>query len=102
MMQTVHLLFNSTMFNKLTTNQFVSHGYSDCCEYIIANIKNGTAFVRYSDGSGYLYTNVSRRALTHLVFNTQVSLGRWVNHNLLGYDSRTKCESVYEYTIRWA
>ena len=99
MMQTVHLLFNSTMFNKLTTDQFVSHGYSDCCEYIIANIKNGTAFVRYSDGSGYLYTNVSRRALTHLVFNTQVSLGRWVNHNLLGYDSRTKCECVYDYAL---
>ena len=87
------------MFNKLTTNQFVSHGYSSCAKYIIANIKNGTAYVRYTDGRGYLYTNVSRRALTHLVFNQRVSLGRWINHNLLGYDSRSKCVSVYEFTL---
>ena len=90
------------MFNKLTTNQYVSHGYSDCAQYIIANVKDGTAFVRYTNGNGYLYTNVSRRALIHLVFNTQVSLGRWINHNLLGYDSRTNCELVYEYTLNWS
>ena len=54
--------FLSCSTNYLITLLFV-HGHSDCAKYIIANVADGTAYVRYNNGRGYLYTNVSRRAL---------------------------------------
>ena len=100
----VHLI-QFIMFNKFFNNIIVRHGHSDCAEYIIANIKDGTAYVRYQNGSGYLYTNVSRRALINLVMNDNISLGRWINDCLLFVDS--KCakfgtyENAYEYTLAY-
>ena len=100
----VHLL-SFIMFNKLFNNIVVRHGHSDCAEYIIANIKDGTAYVRYQNGNGYLYTNVSRRALLNLVINDNISLGRWINDCLLFVGSKCAkfgtCESVYEYTLAY-
>ena len=93
----------SFMLNKLLNSILVMHGHSDCAKYIIANVADGTAYVRYNNGRGYLYTNVSRRALFNLVTNTNISLGRWINDCLLYCNS--KCakygtvESVYEYTL---
>ena len=93
------------MFNKLFNNIVVRHGHSDCAEYIIANIKDGTAYVRYQNGHGYLYTNVSRRALLNLVMNENISLGRWINDCLLFVDSKCAkfgtCENAYEYTLAY-
>lgn len=84
---TIHL-FNSIMFNKFFNNQVVRHGYSDCAQYIIANVKDGTAVVRYTNGSTYKYTNVSRRALVNLIVNDNISLGRWINDALLYCNSK--------------
>ena len=99
---TIHLI-QFIMFNKLFNNTVVRHGHSDCAKYIIANIADGTAYVRYNNGRGYLYTNVSRRALLNLVMNDNISLGRWINDCLLFVDSKCAkygtCENVYEYTL---
>lgn len=94
------------MFDKFINNQVVRHGHSDCAQYVVANVAAGTAFVRYTNGRGYLYTNVSRRALIKLVLQPNISVGRWINDNLLYCHS--KCaqfgttESVYEYTLNAA
>ena len=94
------------MFNKLFNNTVIRHGHSDCAQYIVANVAAGTAFVRYTNGRGYMYTNVSRRALINLIVNDNISLGRWINDCLLYCNS--KCaqfgttESVYEYTLNAA
>lgn len=64
-------------------NIVVRHGHSDCADYVVANVKDGVAVVRFTNGTIYKYTNVSRRALVNLVANTNISLGRWINANLL-------------------
>ncbi len=93
----------SFMFNKLFNNTVVRHGHSDCAKYIIANVADGTAYVRYNNGRGYLYTNVSRRSLINLIVNDNISLGRWINDCLLFNGSKCAkfgtCENVYEYTL---
>ncbi len=76
------------MFN-FFSNQIVKHGHSDCAQYIIANVKDGTAVVRYTNGTTYKYTNVSRRALINLIVNDNISLGRWINDCLLFTESKT-------------
>ena len=44
----------------------------------------------FKDGGGYEYANVSKRAIANVLFNPDVSLGFWVNNNLL------KSERAYE------
>ena len=43
----------------------------------------------FKDGSIYEYANVSKRAIANVLFNPDISLGRWVNHNCVHAD-RTK------------
>ena len=96
----VDLLTISLMFNKLFNNQVVSHGYSDCADYIIANVKDGTAIVSFKSSGGYKYTNVSRRALIKLIMQRNISLGRWINDNLLFSGSKAfKFGSVSTYAV---
>ena len=37
----------------------------------------------FKDGRGYEYGNVSKRAIANVMFNPDVSLGFWVNNNLI-------------------
>ena len=46
--------------------------------------------VAYAKGSIYEYTCVSRRAILNLLMNPNISLGFWVNENLLPYDCKTR------------
>lgn len=88
------------MFNKFFNNQVVRHGYSDCADYIIANVKDGTAVVNFKSSGHYKYTNVSRRALIKLIMQPNISLGRWINDNLLFCDSKTfRLGHVYHYAV---
>ncbi len=41
------------------------------------------ARVSFKDGGVYEYANVSKRAIANVMFNPDVSLGFWVNNNLL-------------------
>ena len=48
------------------------------------------ARVTFKDGGVYEYANVSKRAFANVMFNPDVSLGFWVNNNLV------KSERAYE------
>jgi hypothetical protein len=44
----------------------------------------GTATVEFNNLYAYNYTNVSRRAILNLLTQRNMSLGFWVNKNLIG------------------
>ena len=44
------------------------------------------AYVTFKNGKSYAYGNVSTRAILNVLFNPDVSLGFWVNNNLLKSD----------------
>ena len=44
---------------------------------------NGVVFCEFTNGFAYEYTNVSRRAIINLMLNPNMSLGFWVNKNLV-------------------
>ena len=70
------------MFLPLT----VSKRSSSCVEDIFVNVLSGIVDVVYKSGETYRYWNVSKRSILNLVFNKNMSLGFWVNENLLPYD----------------
>ena len=88
------------MFNNLFNNTVVSHGHSDCADRTVANVKDATAIVYFTNGTVYLYTGVSRRALINLIINDNISLGRWINDVLLYNNSKCAqfgtCELMYQ------
>ena len=47
---------------------------------------NSQAIVTFKNGNTYVYGNVSRRAILNVMFNPDVSLGFWVNNNLVKSD----------------
>ena len=55
---------------------------SSAISSITCNLVTSRVLVTYKTGQTYLYTNVSKRALTNLYFNRNMSLGFWVNDNL--------------------
>lgn len=72
------IMFNFTIFRS-----------SSAIKSITCNVLSGTCYVNYKNGTIYAYSNVSKRAMLNLKFNRTISLGFWVNNNLLGYDSRS-------------
>jgi hypothetical protein len=64
----------------------VSKRSSSCVEDIFVNVLSGIVDVVYKSGETYRYWNVSKRSILNLVFNKNMSLGFWVNENLLPYD----------------
>ena len=44
----------------------------------------------FKNGKGYEYGNVSKRAIANVLFNPDVSLGFWVNNNLLNAECTTE------------
>ena len=56
---------------------------SDCVKRMFVSLKDATALVTFKDGSKYYYENVSRRAMLNLMLNKNMSLGFWVNNNLV-------------------
>ena len=58
---------------------------ADC---IWVDVISGECVVEYSNGTSYVYTNVSRRALFQLLNNDSMSLGFFINNHLLFCDSK--------------
>lgn len=54
---------------------------SDACQCVYVSPLKGTAVVVFNNGAAYTYKNVSRRAITNLLLNPNMSLGFWVNNN---------------------
>jgi len=62
---------------------------SDCVERIVVDPVRAIAQVAYRKGNIYEYTHVSRRAILNLIMNPNISLGFWVNENLLPYNCKS-------------
>ena len=54
---------------------------STCVTSIDVSPLTGTAIVEFHTGTRYEYNNVSRRAITNLLAQPNMSLGFWVNAN---------------------
>ena len=56
---------------------------SDAIDYIVTDLLLGRVNVKFANGHWYRYTNVSRRAILNLECNPNMSLGFWVNDNII-------------------
>ena len=63
---------------------------SDCVERMVVDPLRGVVQVAYTKGNIYQYDCVSRRAILNLLMNPNMSLGFWVNSNLLPFDCKTR------------
>ena len=63
---------------------------SDCVERMVVDPLRAVVQVAYRKGSIYEYTCVSRRAILNLLLNPNMSLGFWVNDNLLPFNCKTR------------
>lgn len=69
---------------------------SAAAQFVHVDLLRGVAIVSFNNGKQYKYTNVSRRAIASLMANPNMSLGFWINHNLLD-TTRTSCEMLPSY-----
>ena len=72
----------------------ISTRSSSFVRQIDVNPLNGSVNVVYNNGTRYEYDNVSRRAILNLMFNKNMSLGFWVNENLLPYYKNVSCYAI--------
>ena len=63
---------------------------SDCVERMVVDPLRAVVQVAYRKGNIYEYTCVSRRAILNLLLNPNMSLGFWVNDNLLPFNCKTR------------
>ena len=68
------------MFSMLIT---VPNRTSTAIESLQVDALNSQAYVTFLNGNSYAYGNVSTRAIVNVLFNPDVSLGFWVNNNLV-------------------
>ena len=61
----------------------VTNRTSSAVEELQVDAINKQAFVTFTNGNTYVYGNVSTRAIINVMFNADVSLGFWVNNNLV-------------------
>ena len=64
----------------------INNRTSSAVEDLQVDALNKQAIVTFSGGNTYAYGNVSTRAIVNLIFNPDVSLGFWVNNNLVKSD----------------
>ena len=74
------------MFSMFIT---VPNRTSTAIEELKVDALNSQAFVTFKNGNSYAYENVSKRAIINVLFNPDVSLGFWVNNNLVKSERAT-------------
>ena len=74
------------MFSMLIT---VPNLTSTANEELQVDALNSQAYVTFKNGNSYAYGNVSKRAIINVLFNPDVSLGFWVNNNLVQSERAT-------------
>ena len=57
---------------------------------------NSTAECTFKNGTTYNYENVSKRAIINVLFNPDVSLGFWVNNNLVNTERTQLIKDEYQ------
>ena len=75
-----------TLFIMISMFVNVTNRTSTAIESLQVDALNKQAIVTFSGGDTYAYGNVSTRAIVNVLFNPDVSLGFWVNNNLLKSD----------------
>ena len=63
---------------------------SSAVEGMTANVLTGKVIAKFKDDSLYVYTNVSRRAIANLIANPNMSVGFWLNANVIN-NERVTC-----------
>ena len=76
-LQCSHYLTMINMFVNVTNRT------STAIEDLQVDALSKQAIVTFSGGDTYAYGNVSTRAILNVLFNPDVSLGFWVNNNLI-------------------
>ena len=71
---------------------------SDAVYFMTANPFTGVVNVTFNGGRSYKYTNVSRCAILNLLANPNMSLGFWVNANLVN-SKRSNVQLRYSLAI---
>ena len=71
----------------------VTRRTSDAVAQLLVSPVLGVVLVEFANGYSYEYTGVSRRAITNLLLNPNMSLGFWVNQNCIA-PKRTACLSL--------
>ena len=74
------------MFSMFIT---VPNRTSTAIESLQVDALNSQAYVTFKNGNSYAYGNVSKRAIVNVLFNPDVSLGFWVNNNLVKSERAT-------------
>ena len=76
----------------LSSSMFIQIPFrtSTCVEVMYVNPLRGIVQVAYHKGNVYEYDGVSRRAILNLLMNPNMSLGFWINENLLNV-KRVEC-----------
>ena len=64
----------------------VTNRTSSAIQDLQVDALNSQAIVTFKNGNTYVYGNVSKRAILNVTFNPDVSLGFWVNNNLVKSD----------------
>ena len=72
-----------SVYFTLTHSHMIFTSSSNCCDVLYTNLLRGSATVYFKNGSAFEYTNVSRRAIANLMINPNMSLGFWINSNLI-------------------
>ncbi len=81
--------------------QAISTQSSSFIDYIFSDLKSGDCNVHLKDGSVYVYTNVSRRAILKLQLDKTVSLGFWFNRNITGPNAKNVKRTMTYKKGRW-
>ena len=80
----------------------VTNRTSTAIESLQVDALNKQAIVTFKNGNVYAYENVSTREIINVLFNASVSLGFWVNKNLV-QSERTNIidgdNSIYELAL---
>ena len=81
------------MFNMLITIPFRT---SSAISSLQVDGLNKQAYVTFKNGKSYAYGNVSTRAILNVLFNPDVSLGFWVNNNLVNTERTQIANDEYQ------
>ena len=74
----------------------VPYRSSNAIKSLEVDALNSKALCTFTNGKTYEYENVSKRAIINVLFNPDVSLGFWVNNNLVNTERTQLVKDEYQ------
>ena len=74
----------------------VPYRSSSAIQSLEVDALKGLANVKFKNGNEYEYENVSKLAIINVLFNEDVSLGFWVNNNLVNTERTQIANDEYQ------